>query len=91
MRDETYKLKQKRKRAEQQKRRRKYTAKAEDIGFYVPLITGDVSNRPVAYCTYHKGFLTLNMARVHKCTLRECTHFHENIDDYIDFENDCIV
>ena len=39
------------------------------------LINGDWSPRPVAYCLAHKGYLTKNLRKLHRCTQRKCMHF----------------
>lgn len=38
------------------------------------LINGDWSPRPVAYCAAHKGYLTSNLRKLHRCTQRRCMH-----------------
>lgn len=47
------------------------------------MIDGNYTCRPTAYCTYHKGFLTDNMAKRHCCTQKNCTHFHKDVDKAI--------
>lgn len=42
-----------------------------------PLINGDWSPRPIAYCAAHKGYLTKNLKKLHRCTQRRCMHFRE--------------
>ena len=36
------------------------------------LIDGNWSAKAVAYCTYHHGYLTEALMKVHKCKKREC-------------------
>lgn len=38
------------------------------------LINGDWSPRPVAYCMAHKGYLTKNLRKLHRCKQRQCMH-----------------
>lgn len=47
------------------------------------MIDGNYTHQPAAYCTYHKGFLTGNMAKRHYCKRKTCPHYHSNTDSYI--------
>ena len=87
MKDELYKLKQKKKRAEQQRRRRKNYRESLKTDDYVVLITGEDSKYPCAYCTHYCGFLTLNLARLHKCECKNkgqcCPQYHTDVQKYL--------
>ena len=45
------------------------------------LIDGNWSSRAVAYCTYHHGYLTEALMKVHKCKKRKCQRLKENIEE----------
>lgn len=45
------------------------------------LIDGNWSPRAVAYCTYHHGYLTPALMKVHKCYKRQCKRLRENIEE----------
>lgn len=45
------------------------------------LIDGNWSPRAVAYCTYHHGYLTEALMKVHGCKKRQCQRLRENIED----------
>lgn len=44
--------------------------------FEYELVDGNWSDRPVAYCTYYKGYLTKNQAMRHNCIDKKCPHYH---------------
>ena len=44
------------------------------------LIDGNWSHRACAYCTYHHGYLTPALMKVHKCKKRQCQRLRENIE-----------
>ena len=45
------------------------------------LIDGNWSPRAVAYCTYHHGYLTEALLKVHKCRKKQCKRLRENIEE----------
>ena len=40
-------------------------------------IDGNMTNHPVAYCTYHHGVLTEGLMCVHRCKERKCVRLRE--------------
>lgn len=89
MKDELYRLKQRKKKGESQKRRRKNQKSSLELEYYVPLIrTDDLTRWPASYCSHYQGFLTLNLMRVHrcceKCEGKGCPHLHKDIDKYLE-------
>lgn len=53
--------------------------KAEEPWEY-RLIDGNWSPRAVAYCTYHHGYLTPALIRVHNCRKRKCQRLRNDIE-----------
>ena len=45
------------------------------------LIDGNWSPRAVAYCTYHHGYLTEPLMKVHKCRKRQCQRLREGAEE----------
>lgn len=45
------------------------------------LIDGNWSHRAEAYCTYHHGYLTPALMKVHKCRKRQCKRLRDYIED----------
>ena len=45
------------------------------------LIDGNWSPRAVAYCTYHHGYLTEPLMKVHKCRKRQCQRLRDGIEE----------
>ena len=45
------------------------------------LIDGNWSHRAEAYCTYHHGYLTPALMKVHKCRKRQCKRLREIKED----------
>lgn len=53
------------------------------------LIDGNWSHRAVAYCTYHHGYLTPALMKVHKCRKRQCKRLRDYIKREVnDLTND---
>ena len=44
------------------------------------LIDGNWSPRAVAYCTFHHGYLTPALMKVHKCRKRQCKRLRDEIE-----------
>lgn len=59
----------------QQKRRRLNNRDVPRQTEDYQLITGDFSRQPYAYCCRYRGYLTKNMADLHKCNCRKCQHY----------------
>lgn len=45
------------------------------------MIDGNWTSKPIGYCLNHKGYLTKNMIRTHKCKKKQCTSFR-TVQDY---------
>jgi len=41
------------------------------------LIDGNYSHYPVAYCHFHKAFMTLGLVETHRCKKRKCRRYEE--------------
>lgn len=54
--------------------------KQEDSWEY-RLIDNNWSTRAIAYCTYHHGYLTEALMKVHGCKKRKCQRLRVNIED----------
>lgn len=59
----------------QRRRRRKNNKNTERQQELFQMIDGNGTYYPYAYCKCHKGYLTANMAKRHKCKSRSCPHF----------------
>lgn len=51
------------------------------------LIDGNWSAKAVAYCTYHHGYLTEPLMKVHKCRKRQCKRLRDGIEEDGDTTN----
>lgn len=74
----------------QQRRRRQNNKNTPILEDEYMLIDGNYSNRPIAYCCYHKGFMTNNQVILHNCTEKRCNQYKsvkwklEKEGEYID-------
>lgn len=63
-----------------QNKRRKINHKVRLLDEPHEMIDGNFTRRPVAYCTFYKGYLTKNMSDRHKCECRNCPRY-KKMDD----------
>lgn len=71
-------LKNKGNRKEQQKRRRqrlKHRPPKQKEEYL--LIDGNWSYYPIAYCAYHKAYMTQGLVETHRCANRKCNKFRK--------------
>lgn len=49
------------------------------------MFDGNWTTKPIGYCLTHKGYLTENMARIHKCKKKPCSSFMtmQDYDKYL--------
>lgn len=53
------------------------------------MFDGNWTTKPIGYCLNHKGYLTENMARIHKCKQKQCASFRsmQDYDSYLAKKN----
>lgn len=71
------------------------TAKGEKVTaskepeYEYEMIDGNWTTKPIGYCLNHKGYLTENMARIHRCKKKQCASFRsmQDYDSYLAKKN----
>ena len=56
-----------------QKKRQKYEPEKQPTGY--KMIDFNITYYPYGYCLYHKGWLTVRMAKCHNCKQKNCKRF----------------
>lgn len=64
-------------RKEQFKRRRRNNKDVPLRDEHYEMIDGNMTRRPVGYCSRYRGYLTQNMQLRHNCLCRNCPRFKE--------------
>ena len=81
----------KRKQAESRKyikkKRNRYSPEKQIIQYR--MIDGNLTYYPYGYCFYHKGWLTIRMAKCHKCKQKNCKRFMP-VAEFFEMQNNTI-
>lgn len=62
---------------EQRKRRRRRLKDQPKTKNFYWCVDGNLTNHPIAYCTYYHGVLTQGLLDTHGCRGRECVRLRE--------------